>query len=235
MAQTGDGAWLQYFQENSVEPALPWDDSYRLTGAERAIVLPSIQQFQLGENAQGRRLLAVARVLGSDYLQALRLFVREEQRHSAILGSFLKLQGARCLRHHWVHSVFHMIRGLSGLELCMRVLATAEVLAIPYYTALRDATGSPLLRAICTRILEEEAAHLRFQAFTFARLGSGRPEPIRQLVRALHRWFLKATATLVWTEHRFVFLAGGYSVQRLLSQSLAEYEALTCDRRLLSP
>ncbi len=61
----------------------------------------------------------------------------------------------------------------------MRVLATAEVLAIPYYTALRDATGSPLLRSICCRILTEEAQHLRFQAFTFWRLGSRRAVLLR--------------------------------------------------------
>ena len=67
-----------------------------------------------------------------------------------------------------------MCEDFAGLELRMRVLATAEVLAIPYYTALRDATGSPLLRSICSRILAEEAEHLRFQAFTFARLGSRR-------------------------------------------------------------
>jgi len=234
MLQTSDDGRIQYFQANYAEPCLPWDDAYRLTGAERAIVLPSIQQFQLGENAQGRRLLRRAGVLGNDYLQALRLFVREEQRHSAILGRFLSLHGARCLRQHWAHSVFRSIRGLAGLELCMRVLATAEVLAIPYYTALREATGSPLLRAICTRILEEEKAHLRFQAFTFSRLTSG-CVPVRQAVYTMHRWFLVATAVLVWLEHRFVFLAGGYSVDRLLRQSLAEYEALTGNRRLFAP
>ncbi len=225
MLQSSDHGWLQYFQANSAEPRLPWDDPYRLTGAERAVVLPSIQQFQLGENAQGRRLLEHARVLGNDYWQAVRLFIREEQRHSAILGRFLSRQGARCLQRHWVHSVFHLIRGLSGLELCMRVLATAEVLAIPYYTALREATGSPLLRAICTRILEEEAEHLRFQAFTFRRLRSRSGcVPLQQAVETLHRWFLAATALVVWIEHRLVFLAGGYSVQRLLRQSLAEFD-----------
>ena len=226
MLQTSDSGWLQYFQANSAEPNLPWDDAYRLTGAERAVVLRSIQQFQLGENAQGRRLLERARVLGSDYLQTLRLFVREEQRHSAILGRFLSLHGARCLRQHWVDGVFHMIRGLAGLELCMRVLATAEVLAIPYYTALRDATGSPLLRDICSRILEEEGAHLRFQAFTFGRCESGRCVAAREIVHALHRWFLVATTVLVWIEHRLVFLAGGYSMQRVLDQGLAQYEAM---------
>ena len=61
----------------------------------------------------------------------------------------------------------------------MRVLATAEVLAIPYYTALRDATGSPLLRSICDRILAEETEHLRFQAFTFGRLASHRAALLR--------------------------------------------------------
>jgi hypothetical protein len=234
MLQASDRNWIQYFGANSADPLLPWDDAYRLTGAERAVVLPSIQQFQLGENAQGRRLMERAQVLGCDYLEALRLFVREEQRHSAILGRFLTMQGAQCLRRHWVHSAFHAIRGLAGVELCMRVLATAEVVAIPYYTALREATGSPLLRAICGRILEEERAHLRFQSFTFARLGSGWV-PVQQAVRELHRWFLVVTAILVWLEHRFVFLAGGYSIQRLLRQCLTEYEALTGDRRLLAP
>jgi hypothetical protein len=165
-----------------------------LSGAERAVVIESIQQFQLGENAQGRRLLQRAAPLDADFVQALRLFIKEEQRHSDLLGRFLAMQGARCLR-----------RGLAGLELRMRVLATAEVLAIPSYTALRDATGSPLLRSICSRILAEEAEHLRFQAFTFGRLRSRRAALLHALTRALHRCFLKATTLLVWMEHRLVF------------------------------
>jgi hypothetical protein len=158
--------WVRYFRANRAEPCLPWDDGYRLSGAERAVVIGSIQQFQLGENAQGRRLLERAKAEDAEYLQALRLFIKEEQRHSELLCRFLSIQGARCLRRHWVHAVFRRLRGWAGLELRMRVLATAEVLAIPYYTALRDATGSPLLRSICCRILAEEAEHLRFQAFT---------------------------------------------------------------------
>jgi len=163
--------WLVYFLENSNEPLLPWTDDYRLSGAERVAVIESIQQFQLGENAQGRRLLNRAEALDAELVPALRLFIREEQRHSELLARFLATQGARCLKRHWVHGAFRRVRGWAGLELCMRVLATAEVLAIPYYTALRDATGSPLLRSICSRILAEEAKHLRFQAFTFGAFG----------------------------------------------------------------
>jgi hypothetical protein len=109
----------------------------------------------------------------------------------------------------------------------MRVLATAEVLAIPYYTALREATGSRLLRSICTRILQEESQHLRFQAFTFGRLASRRPAFLRALVRTAHRWFLMATMLLVWMEHRLVFRAGGYSLGRLWAHSLSEGERLS--------
>ena len=98
----------------------------------------------------------------------------------------------------------------------MRVLATAEVVAIPYYTALRDATGSPLLRSICCRILSEEAQHLRFQAFTFGRLGQRRSAFARRIACSAHRWFLMATTLLVWIEHRPVFRAGGYSLRQAL-------------------
>jgi hypothetical protein len=176
---------VRYFRANAAEPCLPWDDAHRLSGAERAVVLESIQQFQLGENAQGRRLLQRAEALDLEYVQALRLFIQEEQRHSALLavsGSARRALPAR----HWIHAVFRRVRGIAGLELRMRVLATAEVLAIPYYTALREATGSPLLRSICCRIVAEEAQHLRFQAFTFGRLGSRRRAAARRIAGAVH-------------------------------------------------
>ena len=201
--------WLRYFRANSAEPRLPWDDGYRLSGAERTVVIESIQQFQLGENAQGRRLLERAQALDAQYAGALRLFIQEEQRHS-----------------YFLHAAFRRLRGFAGLELRMRVLATAEALAIPYYTALREATGSTLLKSICTRILEEESEHLRFQAFTFGRFGSRRPALLRSFVRAAHRWFLMATTLLVWMEHGLVFRAGGYSLARLWTHSLAEGEKL---------
>ena len=222
--------WVRYFCANAEEPCLPWDDSYRLSGAERSVVIESIQQFQLGENAQGRRLLQRAEVLDADFVKALRLFIKEEQRHSDLLGRFLVMQGARCLRRHWVHTVFRRVRGLAGLELRMRVLATAEVLAIPNYTALRDATSSPLLRSICCRILAEEAEHLRFQAFTFGRLESRRTLLFRALTRTAHRCFLMATALLVWMEHRMVFRAGGYSFRWLWRESLTLGEPLLAVR-----
>ena len=224
--------WVAYFHGNAAEPALPWEDSYRLSGAERAAVAASIQQFQLGENAGGSRLLKRAQAWASRsgdsaYETALRLFIQEEQRHSRTLRRFLEIHGIACLRRHWVHGAFRWVRCLAGLELCMRVLATAEVIAMPYYSALHDATGSPLLRAICDTILAEESAHLRFQAFTFRELHSRRAASVRKAVERVHRLFAFFTAVLVWFEHRPVFRAAGRSFRQLSEETLEFFESLT--------
>ncbi len=219
-APSSSGDWLRYFESNAAEPPLPWRDPYRLSAAERAAAADSIRQFQLGENGQGRSLLRQAARIAAErgepeYLEALRLFVKEEQRHSRMLARFLELHGIACIERHWVDHAFRRIRGLAGAELRMRVLATAEVLAMPYYSALREATASPLLRAICDRILDEEAAHLRFQAFTFRLFQGARPAIVRRAAWMAHRVLLAGAATVLWREHRAVFHAAGYSRKRL--------------------
>jgi hypothetical protein len=225
-AASSSSDWLRYFEGNAPEPMLPWRDGYRLSEIERASVVASIRQFQLGESGQGRRLLKQAEQLSiergqPEYLKALRLFVKEEQRHSRILARFLELHGISCLGRHWVDNAFRGIRGLAGAELRMRVLATAEVLAMPYYSALRDATASPLLRAICQRILEEEAAHLQFQAFTFRLFAGARPAVFQRLAWIANRVLLAGVTALLWHEHGPVFHAAGYSWKRLHTEAAA--------------
>ncbi len=217
--------WLRYFESNAArEPSLPWHDPYRLTAAEHAATVDSIRQFQLGESGKGRRLLDQAARFAAErgqpeYWYALRLFIKEEQRHSRMLGRFLELHGIRPLDRHWVDSAFRGIRGLAGPELRMRVLATAEVLAMPYYSALGEATASPLLRAICGRILEEEAMHLRFQAFTFRLFQRERPPILRRLTWIANRILLSGATAVLWREHRGVFHASGYSRKRLADEA----------------
>src|SRR5436190_18944795 len=165
-------SWHGRFLENSRRPrSFPWHDPYRLTPAERRLVGRSIQQFQLGEWARGRGLMRRASshpVFAADpwFLPALGLFIAEEQGHSGILGHFLYREQIPRLANHWLDGIFRRVRKLAGLEVCAMALVTAEALAIPFYQALRDATRSRLLRAICARILCDEAAHLNYQALT---------------------------------------------------------------------
>ena len=192
----------------------PWHDSSPLTPAERVVVAKSIQQFQLGEWARGRGLRRRASshpVFSADpwFIPTLELFIAEEQGHSGILGRFLDRERIPRLTSNWVDGVFRRLRKLAGLEVCAMVLVTAEVLALPFYQALRDATRSRLLRSICVSILCDEAAHLNYQALT---LGLAR-RPLRSGVRAIwslcHSILFNGTAMLLWLQHRRVFRAAG--------------------------
>jgi hypothetical protein len=224
--------WRDHFARNlCVTALLPWRGAPGLLPEERASIESSIQQFQLGEGSSGRRLLDRARVfaakVGDDaFVPALALFVREEQRHSAHLLRFMEREGIPPVPKHWVDSVFRRLRVLAGLELCLRVLVTAEIIAVPYYRALDAATASPLLRGISEQILEDEAAHLRFQASMLARLGARRSRATEWLAFRLHRLFLLGTTCVVWRGHRKVFRAARRTYRDLVKDALAEFEGL---------
>jgi hypothetical protein len=223
--------WIEYFYQNAPEPILPWTDGVRLSESEKRAVVASIQQFQLGEGATGARLLERAQRFSRQtgdlgLIAAVKLFLREEQRHSKILARFLEIESAPCLRRHWVHSVFRSIRGLAGLELCLKVLVTAEILARPYYAALRDATASALLRSICQRIFDEEGAHLQFQAFVLSQFQNRHHRLPQALIKTSHIVLLASTAALVWAEHRRVFRSAGRTFRQFWEATWQEFHAL---------
>jgi len=225
-------SWHEHFFENRDRAgALPWHDSYELTQTERRAVARSIQQFQLGEYARGRGFVRRASehpALAADswFVPSLRLFIEEEQEHSGILGRFLDREHIPRLTHHWMDKVFRRLRKLAGLEACATVLVTAEVLAIPFYQALRDATGSPLLRAICVRILCDEAKHLNYQALTIGLVRRQLSEKGRALRSLCHATLFHATALLLWREHRSVFRAAGWNFERFWNDARSTFAFL---------
>ncbi len=224
--------WCSYFLANRLDPQeMPWDDPYTLSAVEHRAIQHSIQQFQLGEGSEGRRLLDRGRaysraVSDSHFSDALSLFIKEEQRHSAHLLRFMQRQGIPELSSHWVDSVFRRLRVLAGLELSLRVLVTAEIIAVPYYRALGRATASRLLGAISDRILQDEAAHLKFQSSMLSRLGTQRHPALRKLISRIHRLFLVGTSFIVWIEHGSVFRAAGYAFKEFALEALWEFAAL---------
>ena len=217
--------WYGHFlRQSESQFALPWPDSYMLCDAERRLISRSVQQFQLGEWARGRGLVRRASshsLLSIDrwFLSSLELFIAEEQCHSRLLGRFLDRERIPRLNNHWVDRVFRQLRKLAGLEVCVMVLVTAEVLAVPFYQALRDATRSQLLRSICKRILCDEAAHLDYQALTLGLIRrplSNRARGIRVLC---HSILFHCTALLLWQQHHVVFRAAGWDFRRFWAQA----------------
>jgi hypothetical protein len=208
----------------------------QLTDKERNLLTTSIQQFQLGEGSKGQRLLERARKYGSEindplFMEAVSLFIKEEQRHSEYLAAFMESQSIPLVSKQWVDTVFRWLRGLAGLELSLTVLVTAEIIAVPYYRSLRNATRSPTLKIICTRILEDEAKHLEFQASMLARVTSGRPGLTERILSGLHRLFICGTLVVVWKEHRSAIELGGYDFGKFKLETLSEFSNWRQSRR----
>lgn len=210
---------------------LPWSDAYALSAEERNCISTSLQQFELGENGQGRSLRAAATRYAQasgdwDYLAALDLFIREEQRHSAYLRTFMQAQGIPRATSHWVNDSFRWLRKRAGLELFVVVLVSAEIVAIPYYRSLSAATHSPLLQAICREILRDEADHLRFQGMALQKLRKDRPLALSLLVQVLQSVLMAGTCLVVWRSHHQVLRHGGFTPARFLRQCLRILQGL---------
>lgn len=214
-----------YFQANQHRFAdLAWDDPYQLSPAERRAVRASLPTFQCGESSGGNHLLALAAAWNApDYMAAMQLFLREEATHGEVLGRFLDQQGIGRIRQHWLKRVFHQLGRYLGLENMLRIILTAEVIAIVYYQALFSATYSGLLQQLCRRMLLDEEWHLAFHCVAIRRLSAGRRGLGAWLRRMAYRGLLAGSALAVYVSARRTLRAGGYGVGTFLVAVADEY------------
>ncbi|MEZ4686723.1 MAG: ferritin-like domain-containing protein [Bacteroidia bacterium] len=221
--------WARYFTINAETPvSIDWKDEYLLSLEEYDRIYTSIRIFQRGEYSEGKHLMAKARKAvergaPASYIDALTLFIREEQRHAMILGRFMKYQRMPVIRQHWVDDVFRGLRRPLGLAGSILVLTVAEMVALAYYKALREATDSQILKRICDQIMWDEPHHLRFQASGLRMCLKEKPRWWAPLGRFTQRFLLAGTLPLVWFQHRDVFRSGGYRFAQLWKES---FEAL---------
>lgn len=212
--------WCDYFRANAQAlHAIPWEQGGVLTDAERWAITTSIQGFQLGESSEGRNFLNAARryaeASGDErYIEALRLFIGEEQRHARDLGRFMDLAGIPRIAHTWPDTVFRWLRRGANLEQTIAVLVTAELFALVYYAALHEATGSGVLRTLCAQILRDEVEHVRFQTERLALLRQRWPRGWIWVTHGLHRVLFGGTCFVVWWKHGRTLHAGGYGWRR---------------------
>lgn len=214
--------WRNHFRRNLLEELEPRTrDSWGPGEAE--VLGHSLAQFQLGESSDGRHLLGYARRFGdtsgdSWLAEAMALFIQEENRHASWLGEFLKAQGFPLLRHCWQDAVFRVFRKLLGFGLMVAVLVCAEIVAVPYYTAVREMTVSTWLRAICARLLSDEAMHLRFQATNLGAVW--RKWKFLRAFRRCHKALMAVICLFVWQQHGSVLRRGGYTRLTFLTRCL---------------
>ena len=207
--------WLEYFRWNAEEPdTFPWQARETLSPLEKLRIARSIATFQLGENSEGSALLKFARAYGDREGFAVlplvtALFVQEERMHSELLARFMERHGIPPLSSDWTDAVFRRLRKPFGFEVSVSVLITAELISLVYYRALREATSSRLLRALCNKILDDEKAHVEYES-ALIRFAQERGGWRMRAWRLGQRSLFAATMAVVYYEHGSVLRAGGY-------------------------
>jgi hypothetical protein len=156
-----------------------------------------------------------AKLRDPTFVDAIRLFIVEEQRHGADLGRFLDLAGVPRSERDWGDTLFRAFRYfMSRMEVWVTPVVMVETHAMLYYGAIRRATGSPVLRRICEQILLDEAPHVRFQCERLAILHCRRPRVLRAVTMAVHRVLFAGVTLAIWAGHRRALRAGGYSFRQ---------------------
>ncbi len=215
--------WENYFLKNKDHfSEIDWQAEDQLTKDEKKKITSSIQQFQKGENSEGKHFFAFAKTFPDPlYLVCIKLFISEEQTHALVLGKFMDKHGVQKIRKHWVDGCFRWLRKFSGLENSVIVLVTAEIIARVYYKALMNCTSSSLLRKICIQILIDEDQHIIFQCSALRYFHSKKGALKKILTRSFHFVLMIRTIMIVWIYHRKVLLSGKYSFNKFFSETVS--------------
>jgi hypothetical protein len=223
-------AWVRYFRANADAVLdVPWERGADISEQDRAAIAESVQIFQLGESSEGRHFLKCAQdyaalVRDPDYVEAIRCFIREEQRHARDLGRFLTAASVPLLRKSWPDTVFRWLRHGARLESSIMVVLVAEVIAMVYYDALLCATRSAVLGRICEQILRDEVEHIRFQCERLAQVRKKHSRWRTNWMNGLHRFLFGGTCLVVWYKHGRAMKRGGYGFQRFWTAAWRELE-----------
>lgn len=221
--------WLNHFEYHAEHPrSMPEGIADVLSDAERRLIARSIATFQLGERSQGAMLMRAAQRCAalhrdSFLVRIVELFIREEQRHAAVLREFMEDHAIPERAGDWTDWVFRRIRCLGGFELYLNVLISAELIGIVYYRALEAATGCRRLQVLCRTLVCEELAHVGFESQLLGALREPRPAALRHAARVAHRLFFAGTAVVVWFTQHELLRAAGYDARSFLRACLAQH------------
>lgn len=209
--------WIGHFKANARQQRINWDIKPNITAKEIVTILPSLQAWQLGETSEGRQLMAASEKYAnktgdSKYVDAMRLFIKEEQKHGNNLGEYIDRIGQERISKDWGDSLFRYVRHLNtSMEAWTLAVIVVESTAQIFYQSLKDATGCGLLKQICTDILIDEVYHITFQTERLAFIYDGKSTFSKTWRKTAYKYFFYATSLLVWFGHRNLFKAGGNS------------------------
>jgi len=222
--------WYQYFSHNLQVQRINWEQSPQLNTRELETILPSLQAWQLGETSDGKNLLNActryAHTIDDPfYVKAMELFIKEEQKHGNNLGKYLDMAGQLRIQKNWGDSLFRWVRHLNtSMESWTIAVITVENSAQIFYQALKDATGCPLLKQICTDILIDEAPHIQFQQQRLTMIFQLKGKFSKALSFFCYKYFYIGTTLLIWMTHKKLFKAGGNSFRKYYHKMMFRFQ-----------
>jgi len=216
--------WIGHFYANAEQQRIDWSIKPSLSKGELSVILSSLQAWQLGETSDGKNLvkaatLYAAKIQDLQYVHAIKLFIKEEQKHGENLGKYLDSIGKPRIKHDWGDSLFRWVRHWNtSMEMWTLTVLVVESAAQIFYKALKEATHCKLLRQICTDILIDEAYHIDFQTERFAMLFERKSLVGKMISSGCYKPFFFMTALVVWMAHRKLFRAGGNDLKTFMNK-----------------
>ncbi len=231
--------WKNHFSTNLQKQRVDWNLAPSITKEQKEKILYSMKAWQLGETSDGRHLLAAAssyaeKIGDTEYVNSVRLFIKEEQKHGSNLGKYIDRIGEQRVRRDWGDTLFRKVRYFNrSMELWTITVIIVESAAQIFYAALRDATQCTLLKSICSDILIDEAHHIKYQnerMFIIFREKSFYSKAISLLFYST-LFFL--TIHAIWFAHKKAFLAGNVTRKGFMREMY--YKFFKCMQFLHSP
>jgi hypothetical protein len=127
------------------------------------------------------------------------------------------------MKHNWTDHIFRRLRKNVGFELSVTILISAEILSLVYYDALKKSTNSDLLKKLCTKILADEMAHVKYESEMLISIRQSKSALSRALINFLHKFLFIGTVFVVYLSHRKVLNRGKYDFANFVAACWLEF------------
>lgn len=159
--------WAEYFRRNREgRPEPDWNGRIEIGREEIRKMLPSLQQFELGDGGGPACLIAFNaedfRETSAEIKAVIDAWFDEEREHSRLLGAAVERFGGRHLKGHWSHAAFCAVRRALGVRFELQVLLLTEIVSAAYYRVLKRHAEDQPVQDMCSLILRDEAGHVAF-------------------------------------------------------------------------
>lgn len=198
--------WARHFVRNRERRAEPnWEAASTLPTRTVRMLLPSLQQFELGDGGGPASLIAfnaeAFRSAGPEVRLVVDAWFAEEKEHSRLLGCAVARFGGELIEAHWSFAAFCLIRRLMGVRFELQVLLLTEIVSAAYYRVLQRHCEDEPVRDMCSLILRDEAGHIAFHLDRLAAADESVTGMRRRGWEGQFRLLGFLAATVLWMNH----------------------------------